>query len=87
MNLSWTSQVIGSYLSAEGIPILRGRDFTDADRAGSPLVVIVNHTLAQRYWPGQDPIGKRIHWGLMETPLPWMTVVGEIGGREAKLSR
>jgi predicted lysophospholipase L1 biosynthesis ABC-type transport system permease subunit len=71
--------VIGSYLSAEGIPILRGRDFTDADRAGSPLVVIVNHTLAQRYWPGQDPIGKRIHWGLMETPLPWMTVVGEIG--------
>jgi predicted permease len=79
MNLSWTSQVIGSYLSAEGIPILRGRDFTDADRAGSPLVVIVNHTLAQRYWPGQDPIGKRIHWGLMETPLPWMTVVGEIG--------
>ncbi len=79
MNLSWTSQVIGSYFSAEGIPILRGRDFTDADRAGSPLVIIVNHTLAQRYWPGQDPIGKRIHWGLMETPLPWMTVVGEIG--------
>jgi predicted permease len=79
MNLSWTSQVIGNYFSAEGIPILRGRDFTDADRAGSPFVIIVNHTLAQRYWPGQDPIGKRIHWGLMETPLPWMTVVGEIG--------
>jgi predicted lysophospholipase L1 biosynthesis ABC-type transport system permease subunit len=39
----------------------------------------VNHTLAQHYWPGQDPIGKRIHWGLPETPLPWMTVVGEIG--------
>jgi hypothetical protein len=43
------------------------------------LVVIVNHTLAQHYWPGQDPIGKRFHWGLPETPLPWMTVVGEIG--------
>jgi len=79
MNLSWTSQVIGQYFRAEGIPILRGRDFTDADRAGSPFVIIVNHTLAQRYWPGQDPIGKRIHWGLQETPLPWMTVVGEIG--------
>jgi predicted permease len=78
MNLSWTSQLVGSYLSAEGIPILRGRDFTEADRAGSPLVIIVNRTLADRYWPGQDPIGKRIHWGLKETPLPWMTVVGEI---------
>jgi hypothetical protein len=39
----------------------------------------VNHTLAQRYWPGQDPIGKRLHLGLPETDLPWMTVVGEIG--------
>jgi predicted lysophospholipase L1 biosynthesis ABC-type transport system permease subunit len=34
--------------------------------------------LAQHYWPGQDPIGKRIRWGMPETPTPWMTVVGEI---------
>jgi predicted permease len=79
LNLSWSSQVLGGYLRAAGVPLLRGRDFTAADRAGSPLVVIVNHTLAQHYWPGQDPIGKRFHWGLPETPLPWMTVVGEIG--------
>jgi predicted lysophospholipase L1 biosynthesis ABC-type transport system permease subunit len=39
----------------------------------------VNRSLAERYWPGQDPIGKRIHIGVPETPLPWMTVVGEIG--------
>jgi putative ABC transport system permease protein len=78
MNISWTSQVVGDYLTAAGIPILRGRNFTDADRVGSPFVVIVNRTLAERYWPGQDPIGKRIHWGLKETPLPWLTVVGEI---------
>ncbi len=77
MNASWTSQVVGSYFQAAGIPLLRGRDFTDADRAGSPLVVIVNRTLANRYWPGQDPIGKRLHWGLPESPTPWMTVVGE----------
>jgi predicted permease len=43
-----------------GIPILAGRDFRDQDRAGHPTVVIVNRTMAQRYWPGQDPIGKRI---------------------------
>jgi ABC-type antimicrobial peptide transport system permease subunit len=43
------------------------------------MVAIVNHTLAQHYWPGQSPVGKRLHWGLPETPLPWMTIVGEIG--------
>jgi len=78
-NLSWASQVIGNYFRAAGIPLLRGRDFTEADQAGAPLVVIVNQSLAQHYWPGQDPIGKRLRWGLAETPSPWMTVVGVIG--------
>jgi predicted permease len=78
LNSAWPPQVIGDYFHASGIPILRGRDFTEADRAGAPLVVIVNRTLAKRYWPGQDPIGKRLKIGVPETPLPWMTVVGEI---------
>lgn len=76
--LGWSAQVKGNYFRAAGIPMLRGREFTEADREGSPQVAIVNHTLAERYWPGQDPIGKRIHIGVPETPLPWMTVVGEI---------
>src|SRR5208283_2941037 len=76
---AWPSRVMGSYFRAAGIPMLRGREFTEADRDGAPLVVIVNRTLAEKYWPGQDPIGKRIKIGLPETPLPWMTVVGEIG--------
>jgi predicted permease len=79
LNLAWSSQLMGSYFRAAGIPLLRGRDFTDADRADSPLVVIVNRTLAQHYWPGQDPIGKRIHIGVAESQVPWMTVIGEIG--------
>ena len=79
LNLSWIPQVMGDYFNAQGIKIIRGRDFTPADRAGAPLVVIVNRTLAQHYWPGQDPIGKRIHRGSAEAALPWMTVVGEIG--------
>jgi len=78
MILAWPPQVAGDYFRAAGIPILRGRDFTEGDRAGAPLVVIVNRTLAERYWPGQDPIGKRLRVGVPETPLPWMTVVGEI---------
>jgi predicted permease len=77
--LGWASQILGDYFKAAGIPVIRGRAFTEADRADSPLVIIVNKTLADRYWPGQDPIGKRIHIGARETPLPWMTVVGEIG--------
>ncbi|HEY3704825.1 MAG TPA: ABC transporter permease [Terracidiphilus sp.] len=79
LNLSWPSQITGDYFGAAGIPIVRGRSFTQADGAGTPLVVIVNRTLAERYWPGQDPVGKRIHLGVPEIPLPWMTVVGEIG--------
>jgi predicted permease len=78
LNLAWASQVTGSYLRAMDIPLLRGRDFTEADRADSPLVAIVNRTLAEHYWAGQDPIGKRIKIGVQESQTPWMTVVGEI---------
>jgi predicted permease len=79
LNLAWIPQVMGNYFQAQGIPIIRGRDFTPADREGAPLVVIVNRTLAEHYWPGQDPIGKRLHRGPKEADIPWLTVVGEIG--------
>ena len=79
LSLAWPAQVIGDYFRAAGIPLLRGRAFTDADNAKAPLVAMVNQKLADHFWPGQDPIGKRIRFGLQETPTPWMTVVGEIG--------
>ncbi len=79
LNLAWIPQVMGNYFQAQGIPIIGGRDFTPADRDGAPLVVIINRTLAEHYWPGQDPIGKRLHRGPREGVLPWLTVVGEIG--------
>jgi predicted permease len=79
LNLAWAPQVMGNYFRAAGVPIIRGRDFTLADGVGAPLVVIVNRTLAERYWPGQDPLGKRLHRGPAEAALPWLTVVGEIG--------
>ena len=79
LNLAWIPQLIGNYFQAQGIPIIRGRDFTLADDANAPLVAIVNRTLAEHYWPGQDPIGKRLHRGPAEAHLPWLTVVGEIG--------
>jgi predicted permease len=48
------------YFQAAGTRVLRGRAFTDADRAGAPLVGIVNEAAALKYWPGRDPIGGRI---------------------------
>ena len=84
LTASWRGLAMGQYLSAMGIPLLRGRDLTDADTANSPMVVIVNRKFAEHYWPGQDPLGKRIHIGFIETPLPWMTVVGEIGDIKQK---
>lgn len=79
LSLAWPNQVMGNYFSAEGIPLLRGRAFTEADNGKAPLVAIVNRHLAEHFWPGQNPIGKRLRWGMKETPTPWMAVVGEIG--------
>jgi predicted permease len=80
LNLAWLNQVMGNYFAAQGVALLRGRDFSATDDApGAPLVVIVNRTLAEHYWPGQDPIGKRLHRGPVEATLPWLTIVGEIG--------
>jgi predicted permease len=43
-----------------GVPLIRGRLFTDADRVGTPMSVLISETAARRWWPGQDPIGKTI---------------------------
>ena len=51
------------YFETLGVPILAGRDFTNADRAGAPPVAIVNETLARRFWPGQDALGKFLQTG------------------------
>jgi putative ABC transport system permease protein len=73
---SWTA---GSYFDALGIPLRRGRVFTDADGHESGRVVIISDMLARRLWPDQDPIGHQIKWGNEQSPAPWMTVVGVVG--------
>jgi predicted permease len=84
MNLATPAVVMGDYFRSMGIPLLRGRTFTEADRPGAPLVVIVNHKLAEHFWRNQDPIGKRLRIGMQETQTPWLTVVGEVA--DVKLS-
>ncbi len=63
-------------MEALGEKLLRGRGLAPSDTADNLPVVLVNETLARTYWPGQDPIGKRIRMGRGHTNRPWMTVVG-----------
>jgi putative ABC transport system permease protein len=78
MNLATSVLVQGDYLQAMGIPLLEGRFFTPADTANTQLVAIVNHKLAAHYWPGSNPIGKRLRVGTQETQTLWLTIVGEV---------
>ena len=52
--------VLPGYFKTMGLPLVRGRDFTDADDTGAPGAIIVDQYLAEKYWPGDEPIGKRV---------------------------
>jgi putative ABC transport system permease protein len=69
--------VSAGYRAVMGIPLLRGRDLAATDQAGTPAVVLVNRTFAERIWPGQEALGKRIRLG--DPKGPWRTVVGVVG--------
>ena len=71
--------VTRGYFTTLGIPLLRGRIFTDDDRVGSEPVVIIDENLALQYWPDQDPIGQKIRKGLLGQTTQWVTIVGVVG--------
>jgi putative ABC transport system permease protein len=64
------------YFRAMGIPVLRGRAFTEHDRAGSSPVAIISQSLANQFFPGEDPIGKRIN--MTNGPQTWREIVGVV---------
>jgi putative ABC transport system permease protein len=66
--------VTPSYFAALGIPVIRGRGFTDQDRQGAPPAIVVSQSASQHYWPGSDPIGKRLVMG--PNPDQASTVIG-----------
>ncbi len=70
------SWVTGGYFPTMGIPLLEGRLFDGGDGANSPLVGIVDREFARRYWPGESPVGKRVHRGGAGR---WLTIVGVVG--------
>jgi len=73
----WAGAVTSEYFQTMHVPLLAGREFTDADSENSELVVIVSAATAKRFWPGENPIGKHLRpvWG----GEPWRRVVGVVG--------
>ena len=70
------------YFKTMGIPLQRGRDFEGSDTSESKAVIVVNEALANRIWPGEDPLGKRLKQGWPESEgegFPWREVVGVVG--------
>jgi putative ABC transport system permease protein len=68
--------VSADYFGTLGIPLIRGRSFTERDDPTAPAVAVINETAARRYWPNLDPIGARISLG---SPTRWMEIVGIVG--------
>jgi putative ABC transport system permease protein len=73
-----TRIVSPGYFETMGIPLLAGRQFTDHDSDQSPNVVVISETMARRYWPGEEAIGKRIAAGRVRTDADWIQVVGVV---------
>jgi putative ABC transport system permease protein len=71
--------VSNDYFKVMGIPLLAGREFNDHDVKGSTPVAIINRTFAERFFPGEDPIGKRYVYGRPDPKNDWITIVGIVG--------
>jgi predicted permease len=65
------------YFKVMQAPLVRGRFFDEGDEDGKPRVAIVDESTARRYWPNQDPLGRRVRFG-QNPQAPWMTVVGVV---------
>lgn len=81
--------VAGDYFGTLGVPLVKGRALDTHDDDTHPRVVVINQTMARTYWPGQDPIGKRIQQVGRDGrpgagPATWITVVGVIGDVRAE---
>ena len=75
---AYIHRVTSDFFRTLRIPFTAGRTFTDAESQGNASVVIVSENVARRFWPGEDPIGKRIKGGREGSDAPWLTIVGVV---------
>jgi predicted permease len=68
-----------NYMAALNMRLVEGRFFDEHDGSGTPLVALVNQTMARNLWPGEDPVGKRFKKGTFGDDVPWITIVGIVG--------
>ena len=73
------ASVSPAHFHALEIPLLAGRNFTDADDDKSQQVIVVDEAFAHQYWPGDTPVGKRIKPGLAQSTQPWFNIIGVVG--------
>jgi predicted permease len=76
VHYQWVSP---EYFEAIGVPLLRGRMFTRADRDSAVHIGVINETLARQEFPGIDPVGKRLKQGTVDARAPWVTIIGVVG--------
>lgn len=70
----------GDFFEAMDIPLIRGRTFDERDHAEAPMVLLINETMARRYWPGEDPVGQRMRTGGMDNYGDrWTRIIGVVG--------
>ena len=79
LQLAEEMAIAPGYFSTLGVPILAGRDFKDADRSTALDPIIINQTLAKKYFPGQDPIGRHLQTGDPRPEAPTETIIGVVG--------
>jgi putative ABC transport system permease protein len=68
-----------NFFRTAGIPLLKGRTFTEADDAGRSGVIVINDAMARRFFPGEDPVGKRINFLDAPAAPAWLTIIGVVG--------
>lgn len=84
--ITYHRMVFPGYFRDAGIPLVMGRDFEAADfQPGNPQRVIVSRAFAERFWPGQDPIGKRIKRGRPDSTRPYMEIIGVVADTRAQV--
>src|SRR4029453_9418040 len=76
---SFTHRVSPEFFSTLGIRLVAGRTFNDSELTPGSAATVVSERVVKRFWPGQDPIGRRVKFGTLTSSGPWLTIVGVAG--------